>query len=313
MDQSTPRWPGCAAAADPACRCSRRACRRTGSAWSPRCPPASPARWSTAWSTRWSCTTTPSPRSSPGTLLSYREAVDVALRKRIDLEVSTDVGRRRARRPHAGRPHADRPGLVRRHRAERRAGARRDVAPEAALRRGAGHRRRAGWYARRVAVAGPRRDGPARRRRRPAPGPAPPDGLRVGDPLDFWRVEALEPGRLLRLRAEMRLPGEAWLEWRSTPTDTGVTPRQRALFHPRGLYGRAYWLAVAPFHRLIFATHGRPVDAVAAAGRPPAHRWRRPCDPARRRRSSAGGITGGGGLAPRPGRGRRRCRARQFL
>ena len=48
-----------------------------------------------------------------------------------------------------------------------------------------------------------------------------PDRLRVGDPLDFWRVEALEPGHLLRLRAEMRLPGEAWLEWTVEPTDSG--------------------------------------------------------------------------------------------
>jgi hypothetical protein len=81
-----------------------------------------------------------------------------------------------------------------------------------------------------------------------------PTELRVGDVVDFWRVEALEPARLLRLRAEMRLPGDAWLEWSITPgLDPDVTVfTQRALFHPRGLFGRAYWYAVAPFHRFIF-------------------------------------------------------------
>ncbi len=56
-----------------------------------------------------------------------------------------------------------------------------------------------------------------------------PDLLRVGDALDFWRVEALEPNRLLRLRAEMRLPGEAWLEWRLSPTSEGTRLEQRAV------------------------------------------------------------------------------------
>lgn len=81
-----------------------------------------------------------------------------------------------------------------------------------------------------------------------------PDRLRVGDALDFWRVEAHEPPRLLRLRAEMRLPGEAWLEWRIDDVE-GDRRRltQRAIFAPRGLFGRLYWYAMAPFHRLIFA------------------------------------------------------------
>jgi hypothetical protein len=81
-----------------------------------------------------------------------------------------------------------------------------------------------------------------------------PTELRVGDVVDFWRVEALKPPRLLRLRAEMRLPGDAWLEWSITPdSKPGRTVFvQRALFRPRGLFGRAYWCAVAPFHRFIF-------------------------------------------------------------
>jgi uncharacterized protein YbjT (DUF2867 family) len=139
-----------------------------------------------------------------------------------------------------------------------------------------------------------------------------PDQLRVGDPADFFRVEALDPPRLLRLRAEMRLPGRAWLEWKVEPAsggpasggpasggpastelaaagsdsgederaagidDTvgewaeraarseqgasstgaegteGTVLRQRALFAPKGLWGRAYWYGLLPFHTLIF-------------------------------------------------------------
>jgi uncharacterized protein YbjT (DUF2867 family) len=84
-----------------------------------------------------------------------------------------------------------------------------------------------------------------------------PGRLRVGDALDFWRVEALQaPGAgevgLLRLAAEMRLPGRAWLEWRMRETGEGIELRQRALFAPRGLAGRLYWWALIPFHRLVF-------------------------------------------------------------
>ena len=78
-----------------------------------------------------------------------------------------------------------------------------------------------------------------------------PDQLRVGDALDFLRVEALEPPHLLRLRAEMKVPGEAWLEWRITPDDFGSSRlRQLARFHPRGLSGRAYWWALQPIHKI---------------------------------------------------------------
>ena len=79
-----------------------------------------------------------------------------------------------------------------------------------------------------------------------------PHQLSVGDPLDFWRVESLVPDSLLRLRAEMRLPGDAWLQWQIEPDGTGATITQTARFHPRGLLGRLYWIAVAPFHRFIF-------------------------------------------------------------
>ena len=79
-----------------------------------------------------------------------------------------------------------------------------------------------------------------------------PRHLRVGDALDFWRVEELVPGELLRLRAEMRLPGLAWLEFRVEDDGLGSRLVQKATFHPRGLAGHLYWWSVAPFHGIVF-------------------------------------------------------------
>ena len=79
-----------------------------------------------------------------------------------------------------------------------------------------------------------------------------PDDLVEGEALDFWRVEAIEAPTLLRLRAEMLTPGDAWLEWRIESDGTGSVLHQRALFHPKGLPGRLYWYALIPFHALIF-------------------------------------------------------------
>jgi uncharacterized protein YbjT (DUF2867 family) len=80
-----------------------------------------------------------------------------------------------------------------------------------------------------------------------------PERCRVGDALDFWRVEERIEPELLRLRAEMRLPGRAWLEWTIEPRgDRNSHLRQRAIFYPRGLAGHAYWWAVAPFHAFVF-------------------------------------------------------------
>ncbi|WP_033217151.1 SDR family oxidoreductase [Kitasatospora phosalacinea] len=93
-----------------------------------------------------------------------------------------------------------------------------------------------------------------------------PGRLRVGDSLDFWRVEEIDPGRLLRLRAEMRLPGLAWLELTVTPDGDGARYRQRALFHPHGLAGQAYWWSVAPFHAVVFGGMARNIAARAEAG-----------------------------------------------
>jgi len=79
-----------------------------------------------------------------------------------------------------------------------------------------------------------------------------PRHLRVGEPLDFWRVEALEPPHLLRLRAEMKLPGTAWLQFEILPDADGSRIEQTAFFNPHGLSGYLYWYAFKPFHRFIF-------------------------------------------------------------
>ena len=79
------------------------------------------------------------------------------------------------------------------------------------------------------------------------------DRLRVGDFLDFCRVEAYEPPRLLRLHPEMKLPGRVWLEFEVTPCERGSSIRQTAIFDPLGLWGLTYWYAIYPLHQSIFA------------------------------------------------------------
>ena len=79
------------------------------------------------------------------------------------------------------------------------------------------------------------------------------EDLGPGDALDFWRVESFEPDRLLRLRAEMRVPGRAWLQFEVTPVERGAEIRQTAIFDASGLLGLAYWYALYPFHRFVFA------------------------------------------------------------
>ncbi|MFJ3877041.1 SDR family oxidoreductase [Streptomyces sp. NPDC090077] len=110
-----------------------------------------------------------------------------------------------------------------------------------------------GWLDRLVGGAG------IRRGRRDA------TRLRVGDSLDFWRVEEIEPGHLLRLRAEMRLPGLAWLEMYADPRTApgGARYRQRAVFHPHGLLGHLYWWSVSPFHAVVFGGMARNITRAA--------------------------------------------------
>ena len=90
-----------------------------------------------------------------------------------------------------------------------------------------------------------------------------PHRLVTGEAVDWWRVERIDRGRLLRLRAEMRAPGRAWLELSVEPNGTGSRYRQRAIFFPKGLSGRLYWLAVLPFHSLIFPAMSRNITAAA--------------------------------------------------
>jgi len=84
------------------------------------------------------------------------------------------------------------------------------------------------------------------------PGRLDPDTLMVGAPVDFWRVEAYEPDRLLRLSAEMRMPGKAWLEFTVDGDENSSRIRQTAIFDPSGIAGLLYWNALRPLHDFVF-------------------------------------------------------------
>jgi hypothetical protein len=93
-----------------------------------------------------------------------------------------------------------------------------------------------------------------------------PDRLRVGDVLDFWRVEALVPDRLLRLRAEMRVAGGAWLQFECEPRQGGATRlAQTAYFAPHGLAGLLYWYGLYPIHKVVFSGTIRGLAQAAEA------------------------------------------------
>lgn len=82
-----------------------------------------------------------------------------------------------------------------------------------------------------------------------------PDDLRAGDALDFWRVEAIDENKMLRLRAEMLLPGRGWLQFKVEPLDNGgARLTQTAFFAPKGLFGLLYWYILYPIHGLIFSS-----------------------------------------------------------
>lgn len=86
-----------------------------------------------------------------------------------------------------------------------------------------------------------------------------PEELEVGEALDFWRVEELEPERLLRLRAEMKVPGRAWLQWEVFPEEDHSVLVQTALFEPQGFWGFVYWYALYPVHFFLFDSLVRSV------------------------------------------------------
>lgn len=187
----------------------------------------------------------------PGPRIGYRESVELALRRVEDRNVLTSWSGAAARTP--AEPLPTDPewagGSVLCDTREQST----DASPAALYATVCGIGGARGWYANEwmwgvrgfldTLVGGP---GMRRGRRHP-------DELRVGDTVDFWRVVAIQPDRLLRLRAEMRLPGVASLEWQidaDGPDRTTIT--QVARFVPRGLWGRVYWYAVAPFHVFVF-------------------------------------------------------------
>jgi uncharacterized protein YbjT (DUF2867 family)/uncharacterized protein YndB with AHSA1/START domain len=105
-----------------------------------------------------------------------------------------------------------------------------------------------------------------------------PQNVLPGDAVDFWRVEEVDPPRLLRLRAEMKLPGRGWLQWETSPEDGGTRLLQTAAFEPRGFPGWAYWYGSQFFHAHIFdgmsdAISKMAFEAAAAerATAPPRH------------------------------------------
>ena len=185
-------------------------------------------------------------RLLPGTFLGAAEAIERALAATRDHRVDTfwsDAGVIPGDPDWAGgKRFLDRRTIA--------IGAGADAAFRAICRLGGDH----GWYSANLLwrirgaldrLAG----GPGLRR-----GRRDPDALRFGDALDFWRVVAIEPERRLRLRAEMKLPGTAWLELEVMPAGPGACKVvQSAIFAPRGLAGLLYWYAVLPFHSIVFS------------------------------------------------------------
>jgi hypothetical protein len=95
-----------------------------------------------------------------------------------------------------------------------------------------------------------------------------PDDLVPGDALDFWRVESVVPGTALVLRAEMKVPGRAWLEFSVQADGPGRSIlTQVARFYPRGVWGLLYWYGVYPLHRLVFRGMAHRIAAIAETNR----------------------------------------------
>ena len=92
-----------------------------------------------------------------------------------------------------------------------------------------------------------------------------PEHLVVGDTVDFWRVEEIQPGYMMRLKAEMALPGRAWLQYEVREVPSGTMIHQTALFDPVGVFGRAYWYAMWPFHQYVFGGTLRSLCRLARA------------------------------------------------
>lgn len=214
----------------------------------------------------------------PGECLPYREAVRVALQRVRDVEVETswsdaEVAGRNPADPYPGDPAWAGGTLLSDVRTSRTA-----APPSAVFTAVTSIGGDRGWpslkFLWEVRGLADRLVGGIGLRR----GRRHPSRLRVGDALDFWRVEDVRSPQdsgcgLLRLRAEMLVPGRAWLEFRiDEAPDGGSVLTQRALFSPRGLFGRLYWLAMSPFHPAIFKTMvvglTRQAEALVGSGTP---------------------------------------------
>ncbi len=199
----------------------------------------------------------------PHTAVGFRDALDLALRRVEGLDVATWWGSAGAPPPTAADPAPWDPSWAGGTLLSDEKRVTTTAAPEAVFAAVSGIGGARGWYAsdwlweirglldRAVGGIGLRR------------GRRHPDQLRLGDALDFWRVDAYEPPGFLRLRAEMKLPGRAWLEWRVRRDGNQTVLEQKALYHPKGLWGRAYWYSLLPFHAVIFGRLARALVGVA--------------------------------------------------
>jgi uncharacterized protein YbjT (DUF2867 family) len=205
----------------------------------------------------------------PRQLLTYRESVELALARVADLDVATrwsDAGISSGLIGPAGPAPTD-PEWAGGSVMEDERTIRCDTPPGAVFDAVSAIGGGAGWYGYGwlwylrglidLVVGGV---GPRRGRRHPTE-------LRVGDAVDSFRVEVVDSPRLLRLRAEMRMPGQGWLEWSIRPgVNGGAELTQRARYHPHGLLGRLYWWAVVPFHAAVFSRMLRSIRDAAEAG-----------------------------------------------
>ena len=220
-------------------------------------------------------------------LLPFREAVHLALRRVKDLEVPTTwsdaaTSGPRAARPEDPRPEDPRPEDPRPEDPAWSGGtlltstheARSSAPPEVLWDTASGIGGETGYHAADelwqlrgavdVLIGG---IGMRRGRRHPTE-------LRIGDPIDFWRVEQLDPPRHLRLRAEAKLPGDAWLDLEVTADGEGSRLRLTSRFRPRGLAGRLYWHAIGMVHGAVFDRMARGIATAAEHTQVPARRNR---------------------------------------
>ncbi len=195
------------------------------------------------------------------TPMSYTDAVELALRRTREGQITTRWSGSAGAAPHYS--FSDEEGVVREVRTRVVS-----AAPDAVYRAFASLGGQRGWrvWNRLWALRGLMDQligGPGLRR-----GRRHPVDLEPGEAVDFWRVEQARPPHVLRLRAEMKVPGRAWLQWEAIPEGAGTRLVQTAYFVPDGLFGVLYWYSLYPAHRFIFSDLVDAVVADAEAGLP---------------------------------------------